>query len=50
MKQIMFSSGPFYKHDITLIPAWISNDIHYKVWGDIIYPSPHFIGALVEVR
>ena len=22
----------FYEHGLTLIPAWISNHIHYKVW------------------
>ena len=24
-------SGPFYYHDLTLIPAWISNYIHHNV-------------------
>ena len=24
--------GPFYLHGLTLIPAWISNYIPYKVW------------------
>ena len=31
---------PLYLHGLTLIPAWISNSIHYKVCGDIIYPFP----------
>ena len=30
--------GPFYLHGLTLIRAWISNYIHYKVWNEIIYP------------
>ena len=25
-------------HGLTLIPAWISNYIHYKVWDEITYP------------
>ena len=29
--------GPFYLHGLTLIPAWISNYIHYKVWDEIIH-------------
>ena len=28
--------GPFYKHGLTLISAWISNYIHYNVWDEII--------------
>ena len=27
--------GPFYKHGLTLIPAWISNYIHYNVCDKI---------------
>ena len=27
--------GTFYKHGLTLIPSWISNPIHYKVWDEI---------------
>ena len=41
--------GPFYKHGLTLIPAWISNYIHYKVWDEITYPFLNFNGATVEV-
>ena len=33
----------------TLIPAWIINYIHYKVWDDITFPFPNFNGASVEV-
>ena len=32
----------FYKHRLTLIPAWISNYIHYKVWDENIYQFPNF--------
>ena len=28
---------------------WINNYIHYKVWDEIIYPFPNFIGGTVEV-
>ena len=38
--------GPFYWHGWTLIPAWISNYIHYKVWYEITYPFPNFNGAI----
>ena len=41
--------SPFYKHGLTLIPVWISNYIHHKMWGEIIYPFLSFNGASVEV-
>ena len=34
---------------ITLIPAWISNYIHYNVWDEITYPFPNFNICTVEV-
>ena len=43
------TGSPFYEHGLTLISAWISNYLHYKVWGEITYPPPNFIGAAVEV-
>ena len=43
----ILSRGPFYW--ITLIPAWISNHMPTKVWGEITYPFPNFNGATVEV-
>ena len=42
-------SGPFYYHGITLIPSWISNYIHHKVWDEITYPFPNFKCATIEV-
>ena len=39
----------FYKHRLTLIPAWINNHINYKVWDKITYPFPNFKGAAVDV-
>ena len=47
--QNLTSWGPFYWHSLTLIPAWISNYIHYKVWDEITYPFPNFNGVTVEV-
>ena len=44
-----FFWGPFYKHGLTSIPAWISNHIHHKVWDEITYPFPNFNGTTVEV-
>ena len=29
--------------------AWISNYIHYDVWGETTYPFPNFNGSTVEV-
>ena len=43
----MVPRGPFYW--MTLIPSWINNYIHYKVWDEITYPFPNLIGATVEV-
>ena len=40
---------PFYWHGLTLIPAWINNYTHYKVWDEITYPFPNFNGGTVEV-
>ena len=34
---------------LTLIPAWLSNYIHCKVWGEITYLFPNFNGFTVEV-
>ena len=43
------SNGPFYLHGLTLIPAWISNYIQYKLWDEITYPFLNFNGFTVEV-
>ena len=42
---------PKYSHYTTkiLIPAWISNDFHCKMWDEIIYPFPNVDGAIVYV-
>ena len=45
----LYSSGPFYQHGLTLIPASRSNYIHYNVWDEITYPFLNFNGATVEV-
>ena len=29
---------PFYKHQLTLIPAWVGNYLPSKVWNEITYP------------
>ena len=41
--------APFYYRVLTLIPAWISNYIHYNVWDEITYQFLNFNGATVEV-
>ena len=43
------SHGPFHYYGLTLIPAWTSNYIHYKVWDKFIYPFLNFNGATVEI-
>ena len=45
----LLSYGPFYKHGLTLIPAWISNHIHQNMWDEITYAFLNFNGATVEV-
>ena len=40
---------PFYWHGFTLLSAWISNYIHYKMWDEITHPFPNFNSANVEV-
>ena len=42
-------SGSFYWYGLTLIPAWISKYLHYKVWSALTYLFPNFNGATVEV-
>ena len=42
-------SGPCFWHGLTLIPAWISNYSHDKVWHEITCLFPNFNGATVEV-
>ena len=41
--------GPFYKHALTLIPAWTSVHMTSKVWYDITYPFLNFNGETVDV-
>ena len=36
---------PLYQHGLTLIPAWTSSYIHYKVWNEITYPFTNFNGC-----
>ena len=48
-KAPFYYQGAIYWHGLTLIPAWISNYIHYNVWDEITYPFLNFNGATVEV-
>ena len=34
--------GPFYLHELTLIPAWISIHMPSEVWDELTYPFPKF--------
>ena len=46
---LLDTRAPFYYYGLTLITAWISNHIHYKLWDEITYPFINFNGATVEV-
>ena len=46
---MFFIRASFYWHGLSLIPAWISNYIHYNVRGEITYPFLNFNGCTVEV-
>ena len=41
--------GPFFKDELTLNPAWISNHMPSKVWDEITLPFWNFNGYTVEV-
>ena len=43
-----WSPAHFTNTSLTLIPAWINNHIHYKVWDEISYPIPNFNGITIE--
>ena len=43
------TENPFYYYGLTLIPVWISNYIHYKVWGEIADPFPNFNSVILKV-
>ena len=36
----------FYRYGFIIIPVWMSNLMHRKVWNDTIYPFPNFNGAM----
>ena len=39
----------FYYYGLTLIPAWISNYVHFKMWDEITYPFLNFNGTTIKV-
>ena len=42
------SWGPYHKHRSTLIPAWMSNYIHYEMWDEITNPFQTSTAALLR--
>ena len=44
-----YRPGTIIYPGLTLIPVWISNYMHHKVWDELTYPSSNFNGATVEV-
>ena len=49
-RSIMGHLWPRYKHELTVIPSWISNYMPRKVWNEITYPFLNFNGFTVEVQ
>ena len=45
----VISASAFHEYELTLIPVWISDYIHYQMWDEITNPFPNFNGATVEV-
>ena len=45
--QVIDTQGPVYKHSL-LIPAWIINQMHSKVWDEITYSFAKFNSTTVE--
>ena len=43
------SRDRFYQLGLTLMSAWISNQMRSNEWDIITYPSPNFNGTAVEV-
>ena len=43
------TGSTFTKNELTLIPAWLSNDMLSKVWDEITYAFSNFNGCTVEV-
>ena len=41
--------GPILLTWLTLIPAWISDYIHYEVWNEVTYPFPNLNGSAIEI-
>ena len=46
---LILACGPFYKHGLTVIPAWMSKHLPGKVWDEITYPFLNFNASTVEV-
>ena len=35
--------------DLTLIPSWVNDYIHYKVWDEITYPFLNLNSCTIEI-
>ena len=46
---IYIFQGPICLYGITLIPAWVRNYIHYKIWYKIIYLFPNTNGRNIDI-
>ena len=40
---------PLLLSRFNLIPAWITNHMHIKMWDKITHPCPNFNGCTIEV-
>ena len=45
LARLVESRDPVNKHGLTIITAWMTNHMHYKLWVKFIYPFPNFGGA-----
>ena len=43
LMETSYLSVALYLYCLTVIPSWISNHTHYKLWDEITYPFPNFI-------
>ena len=41
----VYPRDPIYLHQLTSIPAWISNYSHHKEWYEVVYPFPNSRGC-----
>ena len=46
---LLLTFDPLWWHELTLIPEWVSNYIHYNVYDEITYQSQNINSSSTEV-